>query len=589
MKRKKLKIALSLAALLLALATLVACNASPPGSDAMSGTNGHIEKATYHIIKDGKTDFTIIRPQESERELFDRVRQLRRSVEEKYNVTVNSSGDRNTDGSQTNTVESDSGVHEILIGSTNRAESRSVAEEYKDLHGYVIKVTNGKIVLWGNDLLQTLEAIQYFEETLLTVEEPTVNEGFCYVNDLNRSGSISAVLAKEFTVVYPSTRYYHDLVSANAVTTQLREITGTKPSSCSDAEAPKGKEILIGATNREASMAIDQTLHYMDYYVKVSSDGVILIGGSPLATESAVNHFNNAILTGKITSPDQEYEYRFDFDPYIKDSLMYHADSFVPEWAKDFSVPAWLTDFEEKLYAMTCPTGRLTGDSHRGDSQHYPENSLPAILSAILLGADTIEIDVRLTKDNILVLMHDESLRRTTNWSQMQGKNGLPTSDKVQDWTYEQLQQLSLKHNDTVTQYRIPTAYEALSFFDGRTQVHFDCKIDSIEKNSDIYLLAEELGIKECFLYYYGLDTMKTWVTFDPEDTEFKETVEKVEGYLALPGHTLRRRKYDLVDQYGDTAAGWVKQYEAGYKMVFTNKIYDLCRYVAQNQAPTTP
>ena len=587
--KKKFRISRILVALLLALSSLVACTASPSGNNATSEPNGEVEKVTYHIIADGSSDFTIIRPQEIEHELFDRVRQLRRSMEESYGVTVRSESDRNTNGSQSAPIESDSGVHEILIGATNRAESRSVAEEYKALHGYVIKVTNGKIVLWGNDLLQTLEAIAYFEETVLAAEEPSVDEGFCYVNDLNRSGSISAVLAKEFTVVYPSTRYYRDLVSANAVTTQLREITGTKPSSHSDAEAPKGKEILIGATSREASVAIDQTLDYMDYYVKVSPNGVILMGGSPLATENAVHHFNNAILTGEITSPDQEYEYRFDFDPYIQDSLIYHTNTFVPAWAKEFSVPAWLTDFEEKLYAITCPTGRMTGDSHRGDTQYYPENSLPAILSAILLGADTVEIDVRLTKDNIMVLMHDESLKRTTNWSQMQGKNGLPTSDKIQDWTYEQLQQLSLKHNDTVTQYKIPTAYEALSLFDRCTQVHFDCKIDSIEKNADVYLLARELGVKECFLYYYGVDTMKTWVTLDPEDAEFRETVEKLEGYLSLPGHALRRRKYDLVDQYGDTAEGWCKQYDAGYKMVFTNKIYDLSRYLAQNQEPLAP
>lgn len=582
MKRKKSRITLAIVALMVSLATLISCNTTASKSESSSETESPIEQVTYHIIKDGKAEFTIIRPDEIEKELADRLSLLRKQIKQKYDVSITSSGDR----SQNNAAESDSSVHEILIGSTNRAESRAIAKEYQNLHGFVIKATNGKIVIWGNDLLQTLEAIEHFEKTFLQADEPTINEGFCFVHDLNASGSISSILANEFTIVYPSTQYNRDLASVGALTKQLRLITGKNPTIRSDADAPFGKEILIGATNREESISINQTLNYMDYYIKVSSDSVILLGGSPLATETAVQHFNNAILTGEIASLDQEYEYSFDFDPYLKDSLMYRADSFVPEWANDFTVPNWLMDFEEKLYAITSPTGRLVSDSHRGDTQHYPENSLPAILSAIMLGADAVEIDIRLTKDNIMVLMHDESLKRTTNWNELQGKNGLPSSDKIQDWTYEQLMQLNLKHNDTVTQYKIPTAYEALSLFDGHTQVHFDCKIDSIDKYTDVYLLAEELGTKECFIYYYGIDTMKEWISYNPNDTAFKETIDKIEGYLSLPDHGLRRRKFELIEQYGDHSVGWMQQYDSGYKMVFTDKIYDLCRYIAQNQEP---
>lgn len=588
MKRKKSRVGLAIVALALALATLTSCNTSSTKSEPSFETDAPVEKATYHIIQDGKANFTIIRPDTVEKELFDRILPLRQSFKQKYNITINSAADGNIDH-QSPVVESDASVHEILIGATNRAESRSTAEEYKNLCGFVIKVTNGKIVIWGSDLLQTLEAIQYFEDTFFQADDPTVEEGFCFVKDLNESGSVSSVLANEFTVVYPATRYSRDLLSANAVVNQLRKITGTRPESHADANPPRGKEILIGSTNREQSVAIDKTLNYMDYYVKVSSDCVVLIGGSPLATENAVNHFNNAVLTGEISSLDQGYEYSFDFDHYIRDSLMYHTESFVPLWANDFTVPDWLTDFEEKLYAMTCPTGRFVSDSHRGDTQHYPENSLPAILSAILLGADSIEIDVRLTKDNVMVLIHDESLKRTTNWSELRGTNGLPSSEKIQDWTYEQLQQLNLTHNGKVTPYKIPTAYEALSFFGGRTQVHFDCKVASIDKYSDVYLLAEELDAKGSFIYYYGIDVMKGWVALDPDDTAFKETVDQVEGYLALPDHGLRKRKFDLIAQYGDNSAGWTQQYDTGYKMVFTDKIYDLCRYIAQNQEPIAP
>ena len=45
--------------------------------------------------------------------------------------------------------------------------------------------------------------------------------------------------------------------------------------------------------------------------------------------------------------------------------------------------------------------------SHRGDWRNYPENSIPAIESVIEMGVDMVEIDVALTADSVLVLMHD--------------------------------------------------------------------------------------------------------------------------------------------------------------------------------------
>jgi glycerophosphoryl diester phosphodiesterase len=53
--------------------------------------------------------------------------------------------------------------------------------------------------------------------------------------------------------------------------------------------------------------------------------------------------------------------------------------------------------------------------AHRGSSQATPENTLPAIKKAIRDGADSIEIDVQLTKDQHPIVIHDEWLNRTTN------------------------------------------------------------------------------------------------------------------------------------------------------------------------------
>ena len=50
--------------------------------------------------------------------------------------------------------------------------------------------------------------------------------------------------------------------------------------------------------------------------------------------------------------------------------------------------------------------------AHRGDPLLLRENTLPSVASAIGLGADWVEIDVRLTRDGVPVLLHDETLTR---------------------------------------------------------------------------------------------------------------------------------------------------------------------------------
>jgi len=53
--------------------------------------------------------------------------------------------------------------------------------------------------------------------------------------------------------------------------------------------------------------------------------------------------------------------------------------------------------------------------AHRGLALGYPENTLPAFRHALKLGVDYIEVDLRMTKDGIPVILHDDTLDRTTN------------------------------------------------------------------------------------------------------------------------------------------------------------------------------
>ncbi|MHB0948935.1 MAG: glycerophosphodiester phosphodiesterase family protein [Gemmatimonadaceae bacterium] len=52
--------------------------------------------------------------------------------------------------------------------------------------------------------------------------------------------------------------------------------------------------------------------------------------------------------------------------------------------------------------------------AHRGNSAYFPENTLPAFTSAVELGVDALEFDLRITRDGVAVVHHDATLDRTT-------------------------------------------------------------------------------------------------------------------------------------------------------------------------------
>src|SRR5450755_180942 len=65
--------------------------------------------------------------------------------------------------------------------------------------------------------------------------------------------------------------------------------------------------------------------------------------------------------------------------------------------------------------SVMAQTRQIIAISHRGEHLQRPENTLPAFLEAIRVGADFIEVDVRTTSDGKLVLSHDATVDRCTN------------------------------------------------------------------------------------------------------------------------------------------------------------------------------
>ncbi len=107
--------------------------------------------------------------------------------------------------------------------------------------------------------------------------------------------------------------------------------------------------------------------------------------------------------------------------------------------------------------------------SHRATHNNFPENSIPAIKESIRLGVDILEIDVKVTTDGIPVLMHDGTINRTTT-----GKG------KLEEMSFEQLNQFFLVDKGVVTKYKIPTLEETLLLAKGHILVDLDLKTDKL-------------------------------------------------------------------------------------------------------------
>lgn len=127
--------------------------------------------------------------------------------------------------------------------------------------------------------------------------------------------------------------------------------------------------------------------------------------------------------------------------------------------------------------------------SHRGDWRNFPENSVAAVESVIRMGVDIVEIDLKMTSDSVLIIMHDQKIDRTTT-----GK-GL-----VSDITYDSVSRCNLKAGHGVkTDHKVPTLEDILKVCKDRIVINIDQGYqyyDQVMALLDKYDMADQVLIK---------------------------------------------------------------------------------------------
>jgi len=115
--------------------------------------------------------------------------------------------------------------------------------------------------------------------------------------------------------------------------------------------------------------------------------------------------------------------------------------------------------------------------AHRGASYYEPENTLRAFKRALEMGAYRLELDVRSTNDGYIVVIHDDTVDRTTNGS-----------GYVREMTLEEIKRLDAGKGE-----KIPTIEEALEFVKGRAKLLVDVKEKGMEEKLIELIRAKDM------------------------------------------------------------------------------------------------
>lgn len=130
-------------------------------------------------------------------------------------------------------------------------------------------------------------------------------------------------------------------------------------------------------------------------------------------------------------------------------------------------IPLLSTGSGEQRNSFSTGVRHVLVEAHRGNSQYAPENTLAAIEQALTIGVDRIEIDLELSADRKLVVIHDNRVDRTTNGT-----------GRVSELTFTQLRKLDAGSwkSDRYANERIPLLSEVLELCKGKTMVNIDLK-----------------------------------------------------------------------------------------------------------------
>jgi len=185
---------------------------------------------------------------------------------------------------------------------------------------------------------------------------------------------------------------------------------------------------------------------------------------------------------------------------------------------------------------------------HRGGMpEGYPENSIEAFEKTLQYLPAFFEVDPRLTKDSVIVLMHDDDISRTTTGS-----------GKIGTYSWKELQQFNLvDRKGNITSYHIPSLEEAIKWSKGKTILNLDKKDVPMEMtaaflkslNTVNVMLTVHNPAQALFYYKQNKDAMfSAFIRNMKEYKAFEKAGIPWSHFIAYVGPQLDPKKQDLYD-----------------------------------------
>lgn len=140
---------------------------------------------------------------------------------------------------------------------------------------------------------------------------------------------------------------------------------------------------------------------------------------------------------------------------------------------------------------------KILNIGHRGAKGHLPENTLASFQKAIDLGVDGIELDVHLSSDGHIIVIHDETIDRTTN-----GKGG------VKEHSLAVLKMQTIDH-----QFTVPTLDEVFDLVDRKCLINIELKTRETAK--PVVDLIEQYVLEKGWQYTDFLISSFDWVALE--------------------------------------------------------------------------
>lgn len=204
---------------------------------------------------------------------------------------------------------------------------------------------------------------------------------------------------------------------------------------------------------------------------------------------------------------------------------------------RDFPVDAIISNFNNE-------EGSVMVVAHRANIyDSLPENSMEGILACIENGIDIIEIDIRKSKDGVLLLMHDEYVNRMTT-----------SKGKVSHLTWDELNEMNLRLTSfgKASGYKIPRLDEVFKACNGKIMINLDKGFWFLKEAYELAIfegVEDQIILKSYDSYSSVNEQLKDFDSFNFMPIiaqDHYSNIENIEHYLTIEGEK-KPKAFELI------------------------------------------